>query len=187
MIPCPWVAEIATYVRSHPTADFGLHLTLTSEWTTLRWGPVLPTDRVPSLLAPDGYFYKTEADAVAHIDPREVEAEVRSQIERARAFGIMPTHLDSHMGTLYQSRSLFEVLLRVARDNRLPVRMWKGQVAYLAELLKPGDVVLDRRITIDQSIAPDHWVAFYTNAIRSLQPGVTEINIHLAYDDDEMR
>src|SRR5262245_48607475 len=31
MMPCPWMPEIAAYCREHPNADFGLHLTLTSE------------------------------------------------------------------------------------------------------------------------------------------------------------
>src|SRR6266498_4458461 len=31
MIPCSWLPEIAAYARSHPKADLGLHLTLTSE------------------------------------------------------------------------------------------------------------------------------------------------------------
>src|SRR5262245_52290267 len=45
MVPCPWFAEIATYARANPQADLGLHLTLTSEWTSFRWGPVTSKDR----------------------------------------------------------------------------------------------------------------------------------------------
>src|SRR5205823_577470 len=145
MIPCPWLPEIAAYARSHPEADLGLHLTLTSEWTSYRWGPVLSKDRVASLLDKSGYFYLTESEAASHLDVKEAEAEIRAQIERARAFGIQPTHLDSHMGTLYQSKALFEVLLRVAGENKLPTRMSReffASAPFLPALLGPTDVVI---------------------------------------------
>jgi predicted glycoside hydrolase/deacetylase ChbG (UPF0249 family) len=190
LVPCPWLPDIASYAKQHPEADLGLHLALTSEWTTYRWGPVLSKDKVPSLLDSTGYLYITETEAAAHGNLKEVEAEIRAQIERARAFGIKPTHLDSHMGTLYQSKELFEVLLRVARENKLPSRVskeWFTSQSYLPSMLQPQDVVIDQIITIGPEVTADGWAGFYTNAIKNVRPGVTEVIIHLAYDDEEMR
>ena len=190
MVPCPWFSEIAAYARANPQADLGLHLTLTSEWTSFKWGPVTSKDRVSSLLDKNGYFHLVESDAAAKADPKEVELEIRSQVERARAFGIQPTHLDSHMGTLYQNKALFEVFLKVARDYKLPVRVakaWFGQAEFLPSNLNPDDVLIDRTLDINPAVAPADWAKFYTEAIKKLEPGVTEIVIHLAYDDGEMQ
>jgi len=190
MVPCPWLSEIAAYARTNPQADLGLHLTLTSEWTSLRWGPVSSRDRVSSLLDKDGYFYLTETDAAAKADPKQVELEITAQIERARALGIQPTHLDSHMGTLYQNKALFEIFLRVARSQKLPVRVaktWFRQADFLPEILKPEDVYIDRVLDINPSVAPQDWAKFYSDALSKLEPGVTEVVIHLAYDDAEMQ
>ena len=190
MVPCPWLSEIAAYARTNPQADLGLHLTLTSEWTSFRWGPVASKDRVTSLLDKDGYFYLLETEAAAHANPKEVELEILAQIERARALGIQPTHLDSHMGTLYQNKALFEVFLRVARSQKLPVRVaktWFTQTDFLPSILNPDDVYIDRILDITPAVAPNDWAKFYSDAIRKLEPGVTEVVIHLAYDDAEMR
>ena len=190
MVPCPWLSEIAAYARANPQADLGLHLTLTSEWTQLRWGPVSSKDRVASLLDPNGYFRLTETDAAKFAEPKEVELEIRAQIERAKSLGIVPTHLDSHMGTLYQNKALFDVFLRVAREYKLPVRVaktWFTRADFLPESLSPNDVFIDRVLDINPSVAPQDWATFYSDALRKLEPGVTEIVIHLAYDDSEMR
>jgi predicted glycoside hydrolase/deacetylase ChbG (UPF0249 family) len=190
MVPCPWFAEIAAYARGHVEADLGLHLTLTSEWKLFRWGPVLSKDRVPTLLNRDGYLYPTESEAAARIDPREAEAEIRAQVERAVAFGIQPTHLDSHMGTLYQNKALFEILLKVAHDYRLPVMIskeWYERTEYLPAMIGPDDVVIDRIISMVPGVAPERWAGFYEEAIKSIRPGITQIIVHIAYDDEEMR
>ncbi len=190
MVPCPWLPEIAAYARSRPEADLGLHLTLTSEWKTYRWGGVLSKDRAPTLYNSDGYLYPTESEAAARIDVRQAEDEIRAQIERARAFGIRPTHLDSHMRTLYTTRPLFEMFLRVARDNQLPAlvsREWFADAPFLPAALGPDVVVIDRLIDINPSVKPERWAAYYTDLIKNLRPGVTQLIVHLAYDDEEMR
>src|SRR5260370_30919293 len=88
MVPCPWLPEIAAYARAHPEMDLGLHLTLTSEWSLYRLGTVLGRQRVPSLLGSSSLLYPLENEAAAHMDIKEVEAEIRAQIALSKALGI---------------------------------------------------------------------------------------------------
>jgi chitin disaccharide deacetylase len=226
MVPCPWFPEIADYAKAHPGADFGLHLTLTSERVYYRWGPVAPADQVHSLLDENGYFHQ-DWTPVTRIDLREAEIELRAQIDRAYAMGVRPTHLDSHQLRLDSTnKELFEVALRLAHHYKLPffvTRDWFADFPYLAASLGPDDVVIDHTITMKPSVflesnaekAEDRdatigktegrklqnkraenknstkvqkrWAAFYENALRNLQPGVTQLVIHLGFDDAELR
>src|SRR3954465_3881349 len=120
MMPTPWVAEVASYARSHPEADLGLHLTLTSEWATYRWGTVASADKVASLLDSTGTLPSETNPVAVRAKLNEVEQEIRAQIERARSLGIRPTHLDSHMGALFSSAPLLAAYTKAAHENRLP-------------------------------------------------------------------
>jgi predicted glycoside hydrolase/deacetylase ChbG (UPF0249 family) len=189
MVPCPWLPEIAAFARAHPDADLGIHLTLTSEWTSLRWRPLLGPDRVPSLLDRDGYLYPTETAAAEHIDPKQAQAEIRAQIDRALALGIRPTHLDNHMRTLHTTPALFAVLLRVSREYGIPAATSRelAENPAFASLLRPSDIVIDRFVTIGDDVPAGEWPSYYRKVIESLEPGVTELIVHLAYDDAEIQ
>src|SRR5207244_11560364 len=76
MVPCAWLTEVASYAKDHPDVDFGLHLTLTSEWKVYRWGPVESKDKVPSLLDSAGYLWPDSPTAASHIKPEEAEREI---------------------------------------------------------------------------------------------------------------
>jgi hypothetical protein len=94
------------------------------------------------------------------------------------------------MGTLYQTKELFETLIRVGRENKLPMRIARAQFTsspFLSSILGPNDVVIDHVITIGPDVTPENWANYYLNAIKTLPPGVTEMIIHLAYDDQEMK
>ena len=190
MVPCPWFPEMADYAKSHPDADFGLHLTLTAERVYYRWSPVAPSDKVPSLVDANGYFHH-DWEPNEHINAKEVEIELRAQIERALAMGVRPTHLDSHQYRLIMSgKELFDVMLRVAHDYKLPVfvnRDWFADHPYLQTSLGPNDIVLDHTVTIEPEVPPEKWAEFYITALRNMKPGVTEFVIHPGFDDEELR
>jgi chitin disaccharide deacetylase len=189
MVPCPWLTEIAAYAKDHPDADLGLHLTLTAEWKSYRWGPVESKDRVPTLLDPSANLWPDVEPAVRNIKPDEAEREIRAQIARAESMGIHPTHLDSHMGTLFAKPELFAVYVKVAHEYKLPFLAVRGPQApaALLSLLSPSDIVLDSLVMADPSINSANWKNFYTTAIQNLKPGVTEIIVHLGHDDAELQ
>ena len=190
MVPCPWFPEIADFAKSHPDADLGLHLTLTSERVYYRWGPVAPGDQVPTLIDENGYL-RHDWDDHPRIEPKQVEIELHAQVERALRMGVHPTHLDSHQYRLIMNgKELFDAMLRVAHGYKLPVfvtRDWFAQYPYLASSIGPDDVVLDHTVTIDPDVPAQKWVDFYLTALKNLQPGVTEFVIHPGFNDEELR
>lgn len=188
MMPTPWVSEVAAYARAHPDADLGLHLTLTAEWDTYRWGSVESRERVATLLDSTGIFPSDVPPVAARAKPAEVERELRAQIDRAIAMGIRPTHVDSHMGALFASPELMTTYMKVARDYRLPFLAARKPPAWIAPmLLTENDAVPDTVVIAWPEIPRDQWKAFYLNTIANLKPGLTEIIVHLGFDDSELR
>ena len=188
MVPTPWITEVAAYARAHPSADLGLHLTLTSEWETYRWGSVEPADKVASLLDSAGTFPNDEKLVAARAKPLEAEREIRAQINRALALGIRPTHLDSHMGSLFTTPDLIATYVKVAHDYHLPFLAVKGSPLAVPQAgIGAQDVLLDAVIIANRQVPRDKWKEFYLNAIANLKPGLTEIIVHLGHDDSELQ
>lgn len=202
MVPCPWFPEIAAYCREHPDHDLGLHLTLTSEWRYYRWPPVAPAALVPGLVDPDGFLWSDVPEVVAHATPAEVEAEVRAQIERALHFGVKPTHLDSHMGTLFAKPEFLEVYCRLGKEYDIPPMLpnWSPEIEalvremglnltrdFFAALEGQGFILLDHLLTSgSEGRTLEERRAGYEETLRHLKPGVTQLILHPAIDGPEL-
>lgn len=133
MMPCPWVPEIVHYLQKRPELDAGLHITLTSEWKEYRWGPVAGAAAVPGLVDKEGAMWPTVEEVAQHATADEVEKEIRAQLARARAMGFNPTHLDSHMGTVFATPAFVERYIKVGAENHIPVMFPGGHDSLLAE------------------------------------------------------
>jgi predicted glycoside hydrolase/deacetylase ChbG (UPF0249 family) len=188
LVPCPWFPEVAKWAKEHPDSDLGIHQALNSEWTALRWGPVSGRDRVPSLLDANGYL-PLETDAVTqNAKLPEVETELRSQIEWAKASGIHLSHLDSHMGALFGSAELFKVYQKMGYVYGLPIlEAQSGSHAPKAITPPAEEVLVEKVIEIEPGVDAKDWAAWYRKQLADLGPGVYQVIVHLAYDDDEMR
>jgi len=187
MMPTPWVTEVAEYMKTHPNADIGLHLTFTSEWKTYRWGGVAPREQVPSLYDADGTLPQLTATFVKRAKVDEVEKELRAQVDRAYEIGMRQTHLDSHMTALFTKPELFRMYVRVARSYKLPFTFYGTQTPAIRAVLTENDIVPSAVIMAEQAGSREQWMRYYRDAIRNLKPGLSEILVHLGYDDSELR
>lgn len=131
MMTCPWAADMAKFAIDHPEMDAGLHLVLTSQWKAYRWGPLSGRERVPGLVDREGNLWSTVHEVVKNASPDEVETEIRAQIERALSLGLRPTHLDSHMGTLFASDKFLERYIKVGIEYKIPVMFPGGNNRHL--------------------------------------------------------
>ena len=208
MMPCPWVPGFVHYLKQHPQTDAGLHLTLTSEWKDYRWGPLAGKPKVPGLVDGEGDLWPDVRDVVLHASADEVETEIRAQIERAKQMGFEPTHLDSHMGTLFGSQAFLQRYIKVGIEYKIPVMfpgghntLIKAQVGasgldpkmtkMIGEMLwNAGLPVLDdlHNLSYDWKLpagtmpTKENWRKFkieqYIASFKMLKPGVTMVIMH---------
>jgi predicted glycoside hydrolase/deacetylase ChbG (UPF0249 family) len=171
MFACPWYQETVDILKRHPGVAVGIHLTLNSEWKHYRWGPVLGREAVPTLVDADGYFFQSsEALYQNHPDLREIEKELRAQIDRALRSGVKIDYVDYHMDTAVRYPEFRELTERLAREYDL------GMSGYFGETMDSPQYSAPPRKKVD-SLAV---------LIGRLQPGVNVVVTHVGIDDAEL-
>jgi predicted glycoside hydrolase/deacetylase ChbG (UPF0249 family) len=200
MVPCPWFKEFAAYAKAHPVKDFGIHLTLNSEWENYRWGPVIGRDKAPSLVDSEGYLWDNVAQVAENAEAAEVKAELRAQVQRALDFGVPLTHLDTHMGAVVSRPDLIEVYVELGVEFDLPVFFLRNPglavadeavrargMQLIEELDKHKLPVLDSMTQLYSGGAFEERKTQYLRAIADSKPGVQYLILHCGYDDAELQ
>jgi len=114
MVNGPAFNDAMERAKSNPKLGIGCHLVLTGGFA------VAPPQEIPSLVGRDGRLPKSLGALVARVSSgripsREIERELRAQIEKIRRTGIELTHVDTHKHTHVHPRVMHAVG-RVARE-----------------------------------------------------------------------
>ena len=194
MMPCPNAEEMIEWAKKHPGADIGLHLTLTAEWQNYRWGPVADAKKVPSLIDPDGKFWHEVPDVVMHASAKDVETEIRAQINKSLKMGFEPTHIDTHMGTLYGNNDYLRAFLKIAEEYNIPANAIYFEDPVLKERFKAKGYPLNDEMMeilknyklpkvdlitdIPSKKTYEEFRDGFMEMINSVNPGLIEIYFH---------
>lgn len=193
MFPCPWVPDIVKYAKEHPESDFGLHCTLTSEWGSYRWGPVAGKAAVPGLVDEEGCLWHEVEQVAAKATPDEVEKELRAQLDRSLTMGWRPTHLDTHMGTVFATMPFMERYVKIGAEYGIPVMAPGGHGQYVAaedEKIGPllpglGQMVWSLGLPVLDDVHTGYGVkdsadkkAQIIAFLREMKPGLTQFIVH---------
>jgi hypothetical protein len=209
MMPCAWIPGFFKYLEKHPETDAGLHLTLTSEWEDYRWGPLAGKPIVPGLVDKQGAMWDNVMLTATNASADEIEKEIRAQLDRSRTMGWEPTHLDSHMGTLFAKQDYLERYLKVGMEENIPVMFPGGHNTMIAktagstgltqeittkigkQLWDAGLPVLDDLHNVsygwkgEETMSDSELQAYktkeYISTISTLKPGLTMVIMHCTW------
>jgi predicted glycoside hydrolase/deacetylase ChbG (UPF0249 family) len=159
--------------------------------------------KVPGLIDPDGKLWHEVPDVVMHASAAEVETEIRAQIEKCLALGYRPTHIDTHMGTLYGSAAYAKAFFKVAQEYGIPANVLELSDPELVKKFKSQGYPIDEEMI---QLAADYTLPRLDNftsvgsgptyeqkrddflaMIRDLKPGLTEIIFHPSVETENLK
>ncbi len=196
MMPCAWVPEIRNYLKAHPDACSGLHLTLTSEWDKYRWRPLACVENNPGLADPDGFLWDNVKLVAEHATADELEAEIRAQVAAAEKMGMPISHLDTHMGTVFATEEYLMRYVAVGMEKMIPVLLPGG---HMTALLKEDPELAEKARAV-RALAETVWASGlpviddvhtdsygwnstdktdkFIEMLRAMKPGITQVILH---------
>ncbi|AIQ71990.1 hypothetical protein BSK66_15560 [Paenibacillus odorifer] len=208
MAVAPGFEEAAAWCSRRQQRNVGLHLTMTSEFEALRWGSL--TGEV-SLHDESGHQYRTVKEFELGAQTKAVLKEIDAQYERVKQSGIVISHVDNHMGSLYgmeTGRSLLpQTLWKISRWG-LPSRFFRyihaedPLLASLKNIERPvalgagladtfgvpiPDYLLSHPFGVEEGETYESFKRSIIAKLYSLPDGVSETYIHPGIDDPWMQ
>jgi chitin disaccharide deacetylase len=185
MVPCPAFAEVAELAAKHPEYDIGIHSTLISEHPDYKWGPVSMKQHGPEMVDEHGHFWPR--NDLLRASPPEIGEEIAAQITLANQSGLNATHLDSHTFSVARPEYI-PTYVQTARRFGLPfliTEYWHSHVS-------PEDSAATEDVIVDEvfqagNMTPASLEDYYFSVLREVKPGLSELIVHLAFDDPELR
>lgn len=180
MVPSPWFMEAVSMLKENPGLDVGVHITITSEWENIKWGPLTCA---PSLTDDNGYFFPMiwpnnefrEDRALKAQDWKieEIEAEMRAQVEMALKHIPQVSHLSCHMGCSNMDERVRAIYEKLSREYKLDIDPGKFSVEYFP-MAEKGETLEERTVN-------------FIEALRKLEAGKTYLYVeHPAVAAPEM-
>lgn len=197
------VEEACRLARENPGLGIGIHITLVAE------KPVLPAERVPTLLDETGHFHADHMVFIKNyilgrIDKGQLYAECEAQIRKAMSLGLNITHLDSHQH-LHTLPGVTGICLDLMQKYGIRRMRFPGEDFFFTGGYSSG---LFRRVakcglTVCAMLArrqagscgiemPEHFFGmlagghmekkYFMNILQSLPEGVSEIMVHPGKD-----
>ena len=185
-----------------------MHLTLTCEYRSYRWGPISTRDRDSGLLDEDGYFHISPEGVHAHATPEAAAREMAAQVARARGAGIDVTHIDTHQVSVFHPKFL-NAYADLAVETRLPPMLlrkdaagWQAlgkalvlvfdwetarQLAEEAHELEAQAIPLVDHVSMLPLDRPEDRVDQARRMLGELPAGLTHFVLHPAIDTPELR
>jgi hypothetical protein len=159
IVPAPWFEGAAELCRKNPGWCTGVHLALVGEWRGYRWRPVLPWDKVSSIVDENGFLF-TSPDVLWAHKPKieEIEAELRAQVELAKKYGINVQYIDTHYMGLTSYPGLENVIRKMSKDYDVPISSELGEKRPGSVYTTPVAEKKDAAVKMLQELQPGLWL-----------------------------
>ena len=189
--------------KRNPNLGVGIHFTLANGY------PVLPPEKIPSLVTAEGVFHENYIEFIklyvkGKINRDEVQNELGAQLEKVIRAGLKPTHFDSHQH-LHHFPGIISIALKLAKMANIPAmrvadtKIFDGSIESFGQIIGRLGLGSLSKFAAHSAhtkniLTPDHFSGivagesvsekFLTKLIKNLDDGTTEVMLHPGTDNE---